>query len=108
MIAHPLVSSDMVIAIVSRDSRNIANVQRELEFVRTIGKPTLALIEKGVYDQINAGGIHSVIFDRHNLSPALSHISQILEGHQNQETVKNWLVVGGLALLALYLFGKEK
>jgi hypothetical protein len=71
-------------------------------------KPALALIEKGVYGHINVEGIHSVIFDRQNLSPALSHISQILEGQKNQETVKNWLVVGGLALLALYLFGKEK
>lgn len=108
VIANQIINSSMVIAIVSQDSRNIANVERELQLAKTYGKPVLALIEKGIYPQVNIAGIHCVEFDRRDLGPALSSISLILEGHKNQATVKNWLVVGGLALLALYMFGKEE
>lgn len=108
IIVQQLFNSDVIIAIISRDSRNIANVERELEVVRTLKKPALVLIEKGVYAQINIADIQRVEFDRRDLSPALSRISLILEGQNNQENLKNWLTVGGLALLALYLFGKEK
>lgn len=108
VIANQLINSSIVIAIVSRDSQNIANVERELQLAKNYGKPVLALIEKGAYSQINVAGVHCVEFDRRNLGPALSNISVILEAHKNQATVKNWLVVGGLALLALYMFGKEE
>jgi len=108
MITQRIMSSSMVIAIISRDSRNIASVERELGFARMYGKPVLALIEKGVYAPINVADIQWVMFDRRDLSPALSNISMILERHKNQEPDKSWLVVGGLALLALYLFGQEK
>jgi hypothetical protein len=108
MITQQIMSSSMVIAIISRDSQNAANVEREIGFARMYGKPVLALIEKGVYAPVNLADIQWVIFDRQDLSPALSNISMILERHKNQESDKDWLVVGGLALLALYLFGQEK
>ena len=107
MIANSIASSDVVIAVVSQDSLNIANVQRELEFAKAYRKPVLALIEKGLLTQINVSDIQYVEFDRRDLSPALSRISVILEEKKNQKTA-NWLVAGGLALLALYLIGQEK
>jgi predicted DNA-binding transcriptional regulator len=107
MIANSIASSDVVIAIVSRESLNIANVQRELGLAKDYRKPVLALIEKGLLTQINISDIQYVEFDRRDLSPALSRISAILEEKKNQKTA-NWLVAGGLALLALYLIGQEK
>lgn len=108
LVSNQIISSSIIIAIVSRDSRNVVNVERELRLANTYGKPVLALIEKGAYSPVSVAGINCVEFDRRDLSPALSSISLILEGQKNQETVNNWLVVGGLALLALYLFGKEE
>lgn len=107
MMTQQIMSSSMVIAIISRDSQNAANVGREIGFAKMYGKPVLALIEKGVYAPVNLADIQWVTFDRQDLSPALSSISTILERHKNQESNKSWLVVGGLALLALYLFSQE-
>lgn len=108
MISHRIVSSDVIVAIVSRDSVNSANVQRELEFAKAYGRPVLALVEKGLYPAIDVVGIQCVEFDRRDLSPALSQINWILERQKNDKTLKTWLVAGGIALLALYLIGQEK
>jgi hypothetical protein len=108
IITQQIMSSSMVIAIISRDSQNVANVERELGLARMYGRPVLALIERGIYAPANLADIQWVTFDRQDLSPALSDISMILERHKNQESDKSWLVVGGLALLALYLFSQEK
>jgi hypothetical protein len=105
--AHPIASSDVVIAIVSRDSKNISNVERELGVALSYAKPVLALLEQGLQVQINVPGVQYVTFDRRDLSPALTHIGAILEGRKSQENAGKWLVAGGLALLALYLIGQE-
>jgi hypothetical protein len=105
--AHPIASSDVVIAIVSRDSRNISNVERELGVALSYAKPVLALVEQGLQVQINVPGVQYVTFDRRDLSPALAHISAILEGRKSQDNSGKWLVAGGLALIALYLMSQE-
>lgn len=105
--AHPIANSDVVIAIVSRDSRNISNVERELGVALSYGKPVLALVEQGLHVRINVPGVQYVTFDRRYLSPALAHISAILEGRKSQDNAGKWLVAGGLALIALYLIGQE-
>jgi hypothetical protein len=105
--AHPIAGSDVVIAIVSRDSHNILNVERELRIALSYAKPVLALVEHGLHAQINVPNVQYVEFDRRDLSPALARISAVLEGRKNQENAGQWLVAGGLALLALYLIGQE-
>lgn len=107
IVAHPIASSDMVIAIVSRDSKHISNVERELGVALSYAKPVLALIEQGLHLRINVPGVQYVTFDRRDLSPALAHIGAILEGRKSQENAGKWLVAGGLALIALYLIGQE-
>jgi hypothetical protein len=107
LITHPIISSQAVVAIVSRDSQNTVSVQQELAFARMHVKPVLALVESGSYFQTSTSGIQFVEFDRRNLNPALTRISLILEGQKNQQTA-TWLVAGGLALLALYLIAQEK
>ncbi|MDQ3802720.1 MAG: toll/interleukin-1 receptor domain-containing protein [Acidobacteriota bacterium] len=105
--AHPIASSDVVVAIVSRDSQNILNVERELGIALSYSKPVLALVEHGLHAQINVPNVQYVEFDRRNLGPALARIGAILEGRKNQDNAGKWLVAGGLALLALYLIGQE-
>src|SRR5260221_11913627 len=97
---------DFVIAIISLDSPYTSNVQQELEAAARLGKPSLALIEQGVPLFQTLQGIQYVEFVRHDLAPSLAHISSILEGKKNQENLGNWIVGGGLALLALYLMSK--
>lgn len=108
VISHAIAGCDFVIAIVSRDSRHTANVQFELGVAAALGKPTLALIERGAPQIRPAGGIQYVEFTRDDLAPALAHISSILEGRKNQETMGKWVIGGGLALLALYLISENK
>lgn len=108
VISHAIARCGFVIAIVSRDSRHTAHVQYELSVAAALGKPTLALIEQGAPQIQHVGGIQFVEFTRHDLAPALTHISNILEGRKNQETLGKWLVGGGLALLALYLISENK
>jgi nitrous oxidase accessory protein NosD len=107
MTIHPISLSDVVIAIATKDSQNVSSVERELQMAVSHGKPVLALIEKGLYLRINAPEIQIIDFDRHDLGAALSQVNAILESRKNQQNVNPWLVAGGLALLALYLFGRE-
>jgi nucleoside 2-deoxyribosyltransferase len=101
-------SSDILIAIVSKDNKNIQNVQLEIGYAAGSGKLVLALVEKGAPSLAYISQITEIVFDRNNLRPALSKISEILEARKNQEDTNKWIVAGGLALLALYIFGGEK
>jgi len=105
---HAMFYSDFVIAIVSLDSEYTASVQLELGAAASLGKPALALIEKGVRSFHTISGVQYVEFTRRDMAPALAHISSILEGRKNQENVAKWVVGGGLALLALYLISKTE
>jgi hypothetical protein len=107
-IAHPISNTNVVIAIATRDSQNILNVERDLQIAIKHGKPVLALIEKGLYPQAKIPGIQYIEFDRSSMGLALAQINALLESHKNQQNVNQWLVAGGIALLALYLFGQEK
>ena len=106
VIRQAIYHSDFVIAIVSLDSSYAANVQQELAIAASLAKPSLALVEQGVHMLTPIAGVQYVEFVRHDLRPALTHLSNILEGRKNQETVSKWLIGGGLALLALYLISK--
>lgn len=108
VINHAIAQCDFVIAVISRDSRYTRNVQYELGVAAALKKPSLALIERGSAPLQPVAGIQYVEFMRHDLSPALTHISSILEGRKNQDTATKWLIGGGLALLALYLLGESK
>lgn len=108
MAAHPVAVSDVVIAIATKDSQNVSWVERELQMAVSYGKPVLALIEKGLYLRVNVPGVQIIDFDRHDLGAALIQVNAILESRKNQQNVSPWLVAGGLALLALYLFGREE
>jgi hypothetical protein len=103
-----LMSASLVIAIVSHDSRYLTTMQQELQYATDISKPVLALVERGLSSHFSVPGTQVVEFDRSNLNPALAHISAILEERKNQDNAGQWLVAGGLALLALYLFDQEK
>jgi len=106
VIQHAIFYSDFVIAIVSLDSAYASSVQLELGAAASLAKPSLALIEKGVSSFRAIAGVQYVEFTRADLSPALAHISAILEGRKNQENIAKWAIGGGLALLALYLISK--
>lgn len=101
-------TSDIVVAIISRDSYYSANVQYELEFAASLNIPVLALVEHGALVQPQIAGLQYVEFTRHNLPPALTQIERILEAKKSQSDTGNWLVAGGLALLALYLISKSE
>jgi hypothetical protein len=101
-------TSDIVVAIISRDSYESVNVQYELEFAASLNRPVLALVEHGALVQPEIAGLQYVEFTRHNLQPALSEIERILETKKSQSDTSNWLVAGGLALLALYLISKSE
>lgn len=107
IIQHAITRCDFVIAIVSLDSQYASNVQHELGIASALKKPTLALVERGVRALQPIAGVQYVEFVRSDLGPALAHISNILEGRKNQESLKQWVVGGGLALLALYLISKS-
>lgn len=100
--------SDMVIAIVSRDSQYTPNVQIELGFAVAANRPVLALIEQGTSPISQVARVRYVYFNRYNLSPAMAEISRILEEHKSKEDTNKWLIAGGLALLALYLVGENE
>jgi len=106
VIQHAIFYSDFVIAIVSLDSAYASSVQLELGAAASLAKPSLALIEKGVASFRVIPGVQYVEFTRADPSPALAHISAILEGRKNQENIAKWAIGGGLALLALYLMSK--
>lgn len=108
MIQQTIFSCDFVIAIVSFDSQYTANVQHELTVATSLGKPCLALVESGVRMLRPLAGVQYVEFVRHDLGPALEHISEILEGRKNKENLTKWVIGGGLALLALYLISKSE
>lgn len=108
VVQHAIFYSDFVIAIVSLDSPYTSNVQQELSIAASLGKPSLALVERGVRSLQPIHGVQYVEFERRDLGPALAHISAILEGRKNQENLGKWIVGGGLALLALYLISKSE
>jgi TIR domain len=108
VIQNAIFYSDFVIAIVSLDSPYTSNVQQELSAAASLGKPSLALVERGVRSLQPIIGIQYVEFERLNLGPALARISAILEGRKNQENLGKWIIGGGLALLALYLISKSE
>lgn len=105
---HPIIGSDVVVAIATRDSRDISSVLGELQTAITYRRTTLALVEKGRYVHISAPTVQLIEFDRRNLSDALNQVNAILESRKNEQNANQWLVAGGLALLALYLIGKEE
>jgi nucleoside 2-deoxyribosyltransferase len=108
VVRQAITGCDFVIAIVSLDSQYASDVQRELGTAAALKKPTLALVERGVRLLRPIAGVQYVEFVRSDLGPALTHISNILEGRKNQESLTQWVVGGGLALLALYLLSKSE
>ena len=104
---HPILAADAVIVIATRDSRNITNVSQDLQAAVNYRKPVLALVEKGILGQ-SSDAIQYIVFDRRNMGEALTQINTFLESRKNQQNMNQWLVAGGLALLALYLFGDKK
>jgi hypothetical protein len=103
----PILAADAVIAIATKDSRNITNFSNDLQTAVSYRKPVLALVEKGILGQ-SSDAIQYIEFDRRNLGGALAQINTFLESRKNQQNTNQWLVAGGLALLALYLFGDKK
>ena len=108
VIQHAIFYSDFVISIVSLDSEYATSVQLELGAAASLGKPTLALIERGVHLMQRIPGVQYVEFTRANVSPALAHISSFLDAKKSQENLGKWIVGGGVALLALYLISKTE
>jgi len=104
---HPILAADAVIAIATRDSRNFENFSHDLQTAVGYRKPVLALVEKGILGQ-SSDAIQYIEFDRQNMGQALAQINTFLESRKNQQNTNQWLVAGGLALLALYLFGQKK
>src|SRR2546421_8054701 len=49
--SHPILAADAVIAIATRDSRNITNFSNDLQTAVSYRKPVLALVEKGIHRQ---------------------------------------------------------
>jgi hypothetical protein len=97
------------VAIVSNDSSFVTNILLELQTAVSLGKPVIALIEQGTRAFVPMANLTYVEFSRYDPGPALNHIGRILEDHKNKQNVGNWIVAGGLALLALYLLsGEEK
>jgi hypothetical protein len=105
--AHPILAADAVIVIATRDSRNMVNISNDLQTAVSYRKPVLALVEKGIYGQ-SSNAIQYIEFDRRNMGEAIAQINTFLESRKNQQNINQWLVAGGLALLALYLFGDKK
>jgi len=103
-----ILQCNFVIAIVSLDSPYASNVQQDLVAAAKLGKPVLALVERGVPAFHVLPGVQYVEFVRQDLGPALANLSSILEKRKNQENLGNWIVGGGLALLALYLISKAE
>ena len=100
-------AADFVVAIISGDSHQASIVQSEVKAAVTLGKPVIALVERGSAALSPGVGLRYVEFDRHDPGPALSNIGQILEEHRNKTNLQGWLVAGGLAILALYLFSGD-
>ena len=105
--AHPIFAADAVIAIATRDSPSYSSISHDLQTAVSYKKPVLALVEKGILGQ-SSNAIQYIEFDRYNMAPALAQINTFLESRKNQQNTNQWLVAGGLALLALYLFSQEK
>jgi hypothetical protein len=106
-INQSLLAADVVIAIVSKDSPHIATAQHELNAAVNLKRPVIALVERGTAAFFPIPGLPYVEFDRYDLGPALANIGQNLEAHKNKQNLGSWIVVGGLAVLALYLLGSE-
>lgn len=100
-------SSDIVVAIVSTDSRSKENVLMELGIAVGFGRPVLALVENGVSVLQQLRGIQLVQFDRNNMGAALSRMALILDEHRKQADANKWLVAAGIGLFALYLISKS-
>jgi hypothetical protein len=108
VISQAVMAADVVIAIVSKDSQYTSYVQHEVQTAVNLKKPLIALIEKGAASLIRVPGLRYIEFDRHDPGPALANINYTLEGQRNQQNLANWLVAGGLAILALYLLSSEE
>jgi len=102
-----IISSNFMIAIVSSDSLYMSNVQVELRYAVGLKKSVLALIE-GTIPIEQIPGVDYVYFNRNNLKLALEHINRILIERKQKEEANKWIVAGGIALLALYLFSKAE
>jgi hypothetical protein len=108
-LTQALSTADVVVGIVSNDSSFVSNTLRELQTAVSQGKPVIALVEQGTSAFIPTAGLTYVEFNRYDPGPALNSIGRILEDHRNKQNAGNWIVAGGLALLALYLLsGEEK
>ena len=106
-INQSLLAADVVIAIVSKDSPNIATARHELNAAVNLKRPVIALVERGTAAFIPIPGLPYVEFDRYDPGPALASIGQNLETHRSKQNLGGWIVVGGLAVLALYLLSNE-
>jgi nucleoside 2-deoxyribosyltransferase-like protein/TIR domain-containing protein len=106
VITEAIRSSDIVVAIVSADSRS-ENVLMELGVAVGLGRPVLALVENGVSLLQQMRGIQLVQFNRNNMSAALSRMGGILDERRKQADANKWLVAAGIGLFALYLISKN-
>lgn len=99
--------ADVVIAIVSKDSQDVATVRSEVQMAVNSYRPVIALVESGS-QFLHTPGLTLVEFDRYNPGHALTTIDQALEAHRNKQNLGSWIVAGGLAVLALYLLSSER